>query len=112
MARRGIVFQGTNEAAAGKNPVSHVGKIYNLLSHRIAQRIYDSLDAVEEVYVWLVSQIGRPLNDPWCATATFTLKEDAVPGDVEPAVEACVQEEIAEIDTFCAELVQGTTSIR
>ena len=25
------------EAAAGKNPVSHVGKIYNLLSHKIAE---------------------------------------------------------------------------
>lgn len=27
----------TLEAAAGKNPVSHVGKIYNLLAHEIAE---------------------------------------------------------------------------
>ena len=29
-----------SEAAAGKNPVSHVGKIYNLLTHKIANKIY------------------------------------------------------------------------
>ena len=28
------------EAAAGKNPVSHVGKIYNVLAHELAMRIY------------------------------------------------------------------------
>ena len=31
------------EAAAGKNPVSHVGKIYNILSHRMAQQIYQEV---------------------------------------------------------------------
>jgi S-adenosylmethionine synthetase len=58
----------TLEAAAGKNPVSHVGKIYNLLSRQIAQRIYDQVDGVEDVTVWLCSQIGRRLDDPWTAS--------------------------------------------
>ena len=31
------------EAAAGKNPVSHVGKIYNVLAHKIAKEIYEKV---------------------------------------------------------------------
>lgn len=56
----------TLEAAAGKNPINHVGKIYSLMGNEIAQRIVDEAggDAVE-VYVRLLSQIGHPINDPW-----------------------------------------------
>ncbi len=52
------------EAAAGKNPVSHVGKIYNLLSMLIASDIAEQVEGVEEVYVRILSQIGRPIDEP------------------------------------------------
>ncbi len=54
------------EAAAGKNPVSHVGKLYNVLAQRIAGKIH--AEAGSEVYVKLLSQIGRPINDPLMAS--------------------------------------------
>ncbi|MCP4762839.1 MAG: methionine adenosyltransferase [archaeon] len=56
----------TLEAAAGKNPINHVGKIYSLMGNEIAQKIVEKAggDAVE-VYVRLLSQIGHPINDPW-----------------------------------------------
>lgn len=53
----------TLEAGAGKNPVSHVGKLYNLLAARIASSVVAELD-VEEATCVLVSQIGRPVDDP------------------------------------------------
>ncbi|MBI1911641.1 MAG: methionine adenosyltransferase [Deltaproteobacteria bacterium] len=52
------------EAAAGKNPVSHVGKIYTILAHRMANELYERIDGLKEVYVWLLSQIGSPINEP------------------------------------------------
>ncbi|MBI5969701.1 MAG: methionine adenosyltransferase [Deltaproteobacteria bacterium] len=59
------------EAAAGKNPVSHVGKIYTVLAHRMAHEIYERLNysprrdsGIKEVYVWLLSQIGAPIDMP------------------------------------------------
>jgi len=55
----------STEAAAGKNPVSHVGKIYALLSHQMAQRIVTAVGGVAEVSVWLCSQIGQPVDCPW-----------------------------------------------
>jgi len=55
------------EATAGKNPVSHVGKIYNVLARIIAEKIHSQLKNANEVYVSLLSQIGRPINDPLVA---------------------------------------------
>ncbi|RLG77608.1 MAG: methionine adenosyltransferase, partial [Thermoprotei archaeon] len=52
------------EATAGKNPVSHVGKVYNVLAHEIAERIYKEVKDVKEVYVGILSQIGKPINEP------------------------------------------------
>ena len=51
------------EAVAGKNPVNHVGKIYNVVAYNIAKEIYNKYGI--ENYVWLVSQIGRDVRDPW-----------------------------------------------
>ena len=52
------------EAAAGKNPVSHIGKIYNVVANIIAKRVVDEIEDVEEAYCYIVSQIGKPINEP------------------------------------------------
>src|SRR5947207_3022451 len=58
------------EAAAGMNPVTHVGKLYNLLSFDIADRLVKDQTASErEVWVRIVSQIGKPIDQPQAATA-------------------------------------------
>jgi S-adenosylmethionine synthetase len=58
------------EAAAGKNPISHVGKIYNVLAFLTAQDIVQQVPEVHEVSVYILSQIGHPLDQPLIATAT------------------------------------------
>src|SRR5579884_3795402 len=55
------------EAAAGKNPISHVGKIYNVLALIIARAICEEIDAVEEVRVKLLSAIGERTDQPQVA---------------------------------------------
>lgn len=52
------------EATAGKNPVSHVGKLFNVAANIIANRIYKEVPGVREVYVSLLSQIGQPIDSP------------------------------------------------
>ncbi|MCS7083626.1 MAG: methionine adenosyltransferase [Aquificaceae bacterium] len=52
------------EAAAGKNPVSHIGKIYNTIANKIAKRVIKEIEEVEECYCYIVSQIGKPINEP------------------------------------------------
>src|SRR5207249_2571086 len=52
------------EAAAGKNPVTHVGKLYNLLSFDIADRLVrEHQGKVKEVWVRIVPQIGNPIDE-------------------------------------------------
>ena len=51
------------EAIAGKNPVNHVGKIYNVVAGRAAAEIAE-MEGVTEAYVTLVSRIGSPLAEP------------------------------------------------
>jgi S-adenosylmethionine synthetase len=52
------------EATAGKNPVSHVGKIYNVMARLISERIYNEVYGIKEVYVKILSQIGKPITEP------------------------------------------------
>lgn len=52
------------EATAGKNPVNHVGKLYNLLSKEISRDIAD--EGADQVYVRILSQIGHPIDHPLC----------------------------------------------
>ncbi len=63
------------EAAAGKNPVSHVGKIYNTLSFDVANQIVQEIPEVEDVTVTLLSQIGKPVDQPKVASAEVITKD-------------------------------------
>jgi S-adenosylmethionine synthetase len=57
------------EASAGKNPVNHVGKIYNILGNEIANRIVKETGGdVKEVHVRILSQIGKPVDQPQVAS--------------------------------------------
>lgn len=53
----------TIEAPHGKNPVNHVGKIYNILAQHISEDIAD-MRGVDGAEITLVSEIGAPLEEP------------------------------------------------
>jgi len=54
----------TLEAAAGKNPVSHVGKTYNIAARKICEQVVKEL-SVENVDCYLVSKIGVEITKPY-----------------------------------------------
>lgn len=54
----------SSEAVAGKNMVSHIGKIYNILSFDIANKIYQNVSGIDEVFVWMHNLIGNPVHSP------------------------------------------------
>ncbi len=56
--------QNSMEAIAGKNPVNHVGKLYNVLAKRISERVFAEVDGVREIYTKLLSRIGEPIDSP------------------------------------------------
>ena len=80
------------EAAAGKNPVSHIGKIYNVVANLIADRVVKEIEEVEEAYCYIVSQIGKPINEPQvCDVKVRTAKD--LPG-IEGEIARIAQEEL------------------
>lgn len=95
------------EAVAGKNPVSHVGKIYTLLSQRLAADICANVPGAREAYVWLGSQIGRPIDQPAIASVQLILDPGCALPDIRPAVEAVVERGLADIHDFTAQLIRG-----
>ena len=100
-----------SEAAAGKNPVSHVGKIYNSLSHHIADRIYKQVPEIEEVYIWLLSQIGKSIDQPAIAAAQVVMKPNNSFDSVKRQIEEVVNTELENIEKFCNDLAQGKIPI-
>ena len=95
------------EAAAGKNPVSHVGKIYNVLAHRMAEMIYRHVGGIEEVYVLLLSRIGSPISTPLMATAQVLLKKGFRVKDMSKDISSIMEKELAGISVFCDSLAEG-----
>jgi S-adenosylmethionine synthetase len=100
-----------NEAGPGKNPVSHVGKIYNLLSHDIAKEIFSQVNGLKEVYVWLLSEIGRPINDPKVAIVQFIPKNEEDVNRIKKEVDEIIQKRMANIQDFCKLLAEGKLSV-
>lgn len=101
----------STEAAAGKNPVSHVGKIYNLLSHRIANQVYQKVPGIREVYIWLCSQIGQPIDQPLIASAQLILQPGGALAQIAPQVEEVMEQELADIYSFTQRLTRGELSV-
>lgn len=85
------------EATAGKNPVSHVGKIYNVLANIICDKIYKEVPGIREVYVKILSQIGRPIDTPLMASTELILEKGKTLRQVKPDVETIVDSELANI---------------
>ncbi len=95
------------EAAAGKNPVSHVGKIYNVFAHKIAKEIYEKIEGIKEVYVLLLSMIGTPIDKPQMATAQVLLERGMKINEISRMAEEIFEEEFSRINKFCVELSEG-----
>lgn len=96
-----------SEAAAGKNPVSHVGKIYNLLTYEIAQHVHQKVPGVKEVYVWLLSQIGRSIDDPKVAGIELILDKGVELKRVSKSAAEIAKSDLNNINDFTKRLTEG-----
>lgn len=98
------------EATSGKNPVNHIGKIYNLLSTEIAQSVVEDVDGIRDLQVRLLSQIGRPIDEPHVADAQVVTSDDVELKDIEADIEAIVDEELANVTDVTRRVVEGDIS--
>ncbi len=95
------------EATSGKNPLNHVGKLYNLLSNKMASDIAESVEGVREVYVRLLSQIGKPINEPLVASVQFIPERDTDISRIRRESEEIVDTWLDNISTITDMVAEG-----
>ena len=66
------------EATSGKNPITHIGKIYNVMSKLIADDVAAKVTNEAEIRVRLLSQIGKPVSEPLNASVQIVLVSDMI----------------------------------
>jgi S-adenosylmethionine synthetase len=91
-------FRATSlEAAPGKNPISHVGKVYNVLALMAAEDIVERVPQVREASVYILSQIGAPLDQPLVANANVRLFSGELTAGIRADVEAVLDENLSQL---------------
>jgi len=98
------------EATAGKNPVSHVGKIYNVLANIAANKIA-GIDGVREVYVKLLSQIGKPINRPLSATISIVPDASVSFNSISYEAKSIMEDLLAKIPELTKLIVEGKVQL-
>jgi S-adenosylmethionine synthetase len=100
------------EATAGKNPVSHIGKIYNALSFRMSDQIHKDVSGLDEVFVWMYNVIGRPVNEPKAVIIQPIISEGSKLEDSQRRqITDIVEKNLENIDDFCSDLISGKIQI-
>ena len=99
------------EAVAGKNPVSHVGKLYNLLARRLAGEIVATVPGVLGATCVAVSRIGCPIDQPHTLDLALTARDAAAVRGVEPAVRAIARAHLARVGSFRRELLSESLAL-
>ncbi|WNM62253.1 methionine adenosyltransferase [Candidatus Nitrospira neomarina] len=97
----------SGEAAAGKNPVSHVGKIYNVWARELALKAYEQIPGVRDATVWMVSRIGAPVNEPLVVSAQVGVKKGFSLKRISGEVQELIKHELADMESFCDNLAKG-----
>ncbi len=98
------------EATSGKNPVNHIGKIYNLLSTDIARTVAAEVDDVRQIQMRLLSQIGEPIDYPHIADATVVTDDGVSVKKVRPEIEAVIDDELASVTDITERVIEGNIS--
>ncbi len=99
------------EAIAGKNPVNHVGKLYNVVAQRICNSIIEALGEVTRVQCALLSEIGRPIDQPARTLIRVTPIAGCSLEKLRDPVERIVHGHLQQISELSLEFAAGKVSI-
>jgi S-adenosylmethionine synthetase len=99
----------TMESAAGKNPVTHVGKLYNIAANLISQRLIDEIPGIDEARCLIVSQIGCPVDQP--QVVHLLMRSRPAIAEISRRVSAIVEDEFSRLSFLAEALITGAITI-
>ena len=82
-----------------------------MLTHEIAKDIYANIPGVREVYVWMLSKIGRPIDQPIVAAVQIIPDSSESFDKIRKEAERLVDYRLEDIEEFCMELACGKISV-
>lgn len=101
----------TLEAAAGKNPVTHVGKVYNVTAQQIAQAVFAGIEEVQEAECYLVSRIGVPIEQPQIAIVRARTVDGQISREMQESVDEIVAKSLAGVGQCWRGFLSGAIPI-
>jgi S-adenosylmethionine synthetase len=99
------------EAVAGKNPVSHVGKCYNVLAREIAETLVAAVPQIASAQCMVASQIGAPITEPAIVHVRIATREGVPIVSLKPMVEDIVAAGLARAATVVDDFISGTIDV-
>lgn len=93
----------TLEATAGKNPISHTGKIYNICAKTIVSAILKEYPELEQTSCYIVSEIGKPINQPQAINVDLNIQRNT---KIEKDVESIVTEKMEDLPNLWKTIVK------
>jgi S-adenosylmethionine synthetase len=99
------------EAAAGKNPVSHVGKIYNVLARDIAEALVSATPEIAGAQCLMVSRIGVPVTLPALVQIQIATRDGVPIADLQERIDALIVDRVARIPELVSGFVAGSISV-
>ncbi len=99
------------EAAAGKNPVTHVGKLYNIVAQRIATRLVAELNEIQRANCYLVSRIGSPIHEPQLIDLQVEITDGVVTDRLKSRIDDIVYIQLSDIYSIRDEIIKGDISV-
>jgi S-adenosylmethionine synthetase len=101
----------TMEATAGKNPITHVGKLYNVAAMLIADAVVQHVPEVAAAECYLVSAIGSPVNEPRVVEIRVEMADAAPPESARPRIAPVVGDLLASIDALWKPIIERRISL-
>ena len=97
----------TMESIAGKNPITHVGKLYNLLAGLMAHALVKEIPDVTEAQCFLVSEIGRPIDEPQTVDIKVRLRDPCLLPDTRRHAQEIAADQISRLGQIWSQSLSG-----
>jgi S-adenosylmethionine synthetase len=99
------------EAIAGKNPISHVGKLYNVVARDVAEDLVASLEQVSAARCYLSSEIGRPIDEPRLVHVEIQTRDGLPAQALTGSVEQIVRGHLGGLARLSERIVEGEVQL-
>jgi S-adenosylmethionine synthetase len=100
----------TMEAAAGKNPATHVGKLYSIVADRVSREVVERTGATDAICT-LVSRIGQAVEEPQLAEVQVRLDAAGLTQGVRATISSIVRAQCAALESVREELLVGRLAL-